>query len=820
MQFRFFGHHNSKLNTLRYFVLLLFLPVLSTAQTNEDYIRLVRKADTSRTVFALPGSSVNRDVKKVKGDIRGLNYWNDTKRVRVINNQYVLQNNVRTLVFGGTFNTSTELSWANRLPALQKEYAQGINNTYMGPETGTLFSYGPSISTLEFDGTNYVYDKNGRLVPKGTGNGQAAKAYDNGILRNGVALNNDLLLRATYVPMTGRPWTLELKAGQENTKSIIRQNDNLRQKWGVSLQHKGDRQRVTFSYDKVTDHFDFSNRAGFLNRVYQYSLLTPVSFENAQGTMIGTRQRSYSSSADNPLFLLQDRDNDYGRYSHNASIKFEANTGQFSFNIIPTFQSEKTKSMEAYAAGSTGFPDGIKVQRQQNDYRLLTRGYVKYEMPRKLDGKLRTSAELNYNYSNLHTDIRYRDLQPEYSYKRVTHEPYLSLYSAYETNIWTFILSLNNKSYLSNTVDKPKYFLPSGTFCIVKSFRSTPLWIRYRSYFNQWNRELPIQSSQAIINLQNYTITTLSSFLPVTEVNQYHLSQPVYQGDWDNEVDVNFDHFTLMLTYFRRQTNNDIVPVVSNNSIQLQSIASHMNKGLEVSLSHSDFIFLSGKLRFNNNLSFTTNRTQITTVKEGYNYTPTAGLRDVHTALVAGAPSNVIVGTSYLRDANHQIVTGADGEPLIDPKLKVIGDPNPDFMMSITNYFSYGIFAISTSLQWKKGGEKYNGTAALLDFYGRSASSAIQRKTDNTQRAIVAEKYIQRADFVRLNNISLSMKPKIRGVLNKLNLTAYVRNILLWTPYKGVEPDQSLLDQGYTTALDLFNLPATTTAGFEAIISF
>lgn len=783
-------------------------------------MRLVRRVDTPRAVFNLPQGSVNREVKQVKGNLQ---YPNSTRNITVSGNQYILHDKVRTLTINGTYSTSAALSRANLQPALQHEYAQGINSQYLGPETGTLFSYGPAISTLEFDGSNYMYDQNGRLVAKGTGNGQAAKVYDNGILRTGMKLGNDLLLKTTYRNLAGNSWSLELKAGKGNERSIIRQNDNERQKWEVNLEHNARELKLNFIYADVADHFTYSNRNGFLNRVYQYSLLTPVSFQNSQGTMIGTDQRSYSSSADNPLFLLQDHDNAYHRHSRNASIVIEKKSGAFSYNIVPNFQNESTTSIEAYAPGTTGFPDGSLIHREQNDYRFLTKGNAKYKFAQQLFDGLSSSVELNYNYSNLHTDIRYKGLIQDYSYRRVIHEPNLSYHAAYQLPAgWTFLADVGNKLYLSNTTARSNYWLPGATIAVVKEryIDRHMLWIRFRSHFNHFDNELPIQQSQSAINLVRYTAATLPSFLPITEVNQYKQLQSTHHKEWDYDLAVNYALFNVSFSYYQRQTSHDVVPIISGNTIQLKNVANHVNKGWEIFFTHDDISMFNRKGKFNSGLSFSTNKQIITAVEKGYNYTPTAGLSEVHTALVEGAPANVIVGSAYLRDANHQIVTDPDGHPLADPQLKIIGNPNPDFWLSLSNFLSYKSVALSVNWQWKKGGRKWNGTAAMLDYYGRSASSALQRKEDHSPQVPIAESYIQRSDYIRINNISLTLERHFKGYVNKFRLTGFLRNILLWTPYKGVDPGQSLLDQGNNTALDLYNLPGTLTAGIDATISF
>jgi hypothetical protein len=60
-----------------------------------------------------------------------------------------------------------EIGSANALPKTQNKYVQGRNINgnlvWRGAETNEMFSFGPDISTLSFDGNLYQYDENGRL---------------------------------------------------------------------------------------------------------------------------------------------------------------------------------------------------------------------------------------------------------------------------------------------------------------------------------------------------------------------------------------------------------------------------------------------------------------------------------------------------------------------------------------------------------------------------------------------------------------------------------------------------------------------------------
>lgn len=805
---------------LRYFILLLFIPILSSAQTRQsvvsaDYIRLASQVDTTpRKLFTLPAGSANRNAMQVIGNI---DKPSQIRNISIRDNRMLLSTNTRELAISGSFRTHTVVSWASRLPALQHEYAQGQDNQYMGPETGSLFSYGPAMTSLEFDGSNYTYDKHGKLVPVGTGNGQAAQAYNNSILRNGLSLDNSIRIKASYVTLQGDPWIMELSTGQQYDKSIIKQNNNTRRQNSISLSRRFNHTSITAQYDHNASHFDHSNRNGLLNRVYQYSMLTPVSFDNAQN--IGY---SYSKDADNPLTLLQTADNGYQHTQQHASIKIENVAKKLQYSLIPTIQYGRTRHTEIYAPGTVGFPTGNITQRRQQDFSFLTKGSMTYQLPDYIGSDYIPSfINLDYNYADIRSDIQYLHTSA-YKYARRTHEPALSYTASYSLgHLKSLEVQLGNKLYLSNTADRQSYLLPeigiSGT--VTADIGLNTATISYHTKLNRFNSERALHQSMASLNLLRYTSTSLSAWLPVTEVSSFDQLRPVEHLEWSNNLRIEYYNFWLTANHYIRHTTHDVMPVITGNTIELKNMASHVTKGLEISLTH--FMRIRPlNIRITNSLLFNTYRNRITAVAAGYDYTPVAGLSDVHTALVKGAPSNAIVGTAYLRNAQNGIETAADGTPLAAPGLKVIGNPNPDFILNFNNDIEYRSFSLALGWQWRKGGQMWNGTQSLLDYYGRSAASATARKSGPVAYSNIAEAYIQRADHLQLSNVGVGMTRRFSGYVNKVKLSAYVHNILLWTPYKGSVLNQSLLDQGNVNGIDLFNLPATTAAGIEVTLSF
>jgi hypothetical protein len=173
--------------------------------------------------------------------------------------------------------------------------------------------------------------------------------------------------------------------------------------------------------------------------------------------------------------------------------------------------------------------------------------------------------------------------------------------------------------------------------------------------------------------------------------------------------------------------------------------------------------------------------------------------------------------------------------------------------MKTGNTISWKKFALNLDVEWRKGGDMWNGTQAALDYYGRSQNSAALRNTTNyvfpgnlenghinnipvnfydpnlsfdKNRWVrygisgIAEEYMQKADNIRLNTASLVYTFNFRKHIQQLTVGAYINNLILWTAYKGADPNQLLYDQSNSSGLDFFNLPSTKTFGFTTTIQF
>lgn len=846
--------------------MLLLLPVIAVAQEvkpvlSPSYLALIN-ADSLQLKKSRPVESSNSIVKSVlhfSGDVFNGNFW--VKEILIKKNSIKLQQvSENGIYIGGTISSVTEIRRSNQQAAVQQQFAQGrsINGTlsWQGPHTNELFSYGPAINTLEYYGTNYPYDVNGQLVAAGTGNGKKLTGYTPSIFRTAAMFSNAVTLQVKYKKNYQQIFSIAVKAGQSNENSFIIHNKNNAAHFSAHAEAALKRYTISGSYNYRQEILSNNNRNGFLNRVYQNALLSPVSFDNKQGNTLSTAlQKSYSLYADNPFFLLENNDHHFLQQQYTSNLAVERTIRHGKIKIAQSFEKQQQQSNEGYQPGTAFFENGLSVNRNTHNANYFLNAYAEYTLPFN-NYDYRSNVSVNYIYNNNRSAINFLPGYSAYNYQRSSHDAVITYTQNYSGNNFESGVSLSNKIYASNTAARDNFFLPSVSFFIRKSdlFDNSGWVAKLKGCFIRFNNELPIGRSYTQNATVQYAAATAMQHLPLAEVTTFNGLQPVQNNEYNSGIELSYrNRAILSFEWFTRNTFNDVFPVLNGNQLQLINMADHRNRGIELGLAVYSGYWPAQKLYFYNNFSFAAYHSTVTAVKDNYNYTPVAGFSDVHKAIVKDAPFGAIVGNSFLRDAGNNIIIGADGFPLVNNTPSVIGNPAPDFTIKMNHRISLKNWDLNIDWEWKKGGAIWNGTEALLDYYGRSAGSADLRNTTNyvfkgvdvngkpntipvnfydpslpvTQNRWVrygptgvAESYIQKGDCIRLNHIGISYRPKIKRYLQQLNFSLYASNIILWSAYKGADPNQLLNDQPGTSGLDFFNIPSYHSFGFSVSLKF
>lgn len=843
---------------MKQLLLFLLLPAFACTQevipiVSNDYLALINR-DSLRMKNFWPDTvnSIKLSPLLSRRDYYGFLVGNIDVRHGQLNIQPYFQ---RTLLLGGQFTSRVEVKRINQLPDLQTQFVQGRSQNgvlaWRGAETGEMFSYGPAVHTQEYDGSNYVYDTNGKLVPAGTGNGSTANIYNNSIFRTASLLSQSLRIQGRYM-VGGRQWLNgTIKMGQTRENTFIKYNKNTSRNISASMEALIKKLNITGAYTFLQDEFSNPNRNGFLNRVYQNALSSPVSFDNAQNARTANLHQAYGNEADNPVFLLTNNNNHFLQTHRTASLIVENKQRPVKYRITQVIEKLYQDNQEGYKPGTAFFPNGIATDRTKNDLNYLLEGNASYDVP--FDENWFTGTiNAHYSYTANRSAIDY-SAHTGYRYQRSAHDASLTWFTHYQKYDWESGLYLTNKLYASNTAAANNYFLPNVTaFVKNENFLNLDdIGVKLNVAYNRFNNEISIGRSFSQNSLLQYATSRASSFFPVTEVTGFDNLAPVQHKEFTGRMEIGYRYKVVLYgEVFSRKTGNDVYPVIENGNLVLKNIADHRNNGLELGLTvnHNARNFYT-----ENTLSFFTNNTKVTNVKDGYDLTPLAGFSNVHTAIVKGAVLGSIVGTSYQRDANNKVLIGSDGFPLVNATPQVIGNPLPDFIVKMSNAFNWNQFYLDLYWEWKKGGQIWNGTQAVLDYYGRSAVSAagrsitgfvfdgvLQDKQPNNipvsfydvtlpveqnrwtryGHSGIGEEYMQRADVLRLNTVSISYKQKVRKYIQQLVFSVYANNLVLYSAYKGADPNQMLYDQSNAAGLDFFNLPSTKTFGCNISIQF
>jgi hypothetical protein len=850
-----------KLTILKNILLFLLLPICCIAQKNNpvapilsnDYFALIQlnKKDSTKRDTANSFTKANLYHKYTYYDLR-----ENLKNISVQNNELkIKKNNVKTFQFSTSYSLTASINKANNQPQLQNTYAQGYSNNgtleWQGAETNNPFSYGPLLNTLSYDASNYKYDINGKLVQKNDG-GLPATGYNNSIIKRGSTVTQSLNVQGKLSKNYYNFWEIGVLYNNNKENLILLQNKNTNQNILFSITRKINNNIINGSYFANETTYSNSNYNGFLNKAYMNSLITPVSFSNKQNHSQDYNQQSFYNNADNPFFLINNN-NHYNLTVKRGNFSVQKNANKVSAKLATIIENTREKTLEISKPSHSYFANGNSVIRSKKDKQIKILGNASYKY--RSESRNTQSIELVNNVQITNSTLENKgSTKLTYDYNRVINQTTIkhTLKVNTDNNI-SLGSEINNSFYFSNTSSNSKILLPNIAVYFKKETYNRP-----RKYFkivaslhNSCN-ELPITQSMSYINLLQLNTIDLNKFSPITEVSDFKNLKLIEHKDYNTIVELGFDNkWTLTSELYWKKTKNDIFPIVENNKLQLRNVATHTTKGIEIELRYEKMY--SEKLKSSFSLSFNKYNTMVNNVVAGLNYTPIAGFNNVFKAVAQSEPLGIIMGNTYLKDADNNTIIDVDGYPVMNSTTKIIGNSTPNFIMKYSNLLSYKNWTFNIDMEWKNGGKIWNGTQAVLDYYGKSKTTEQQREitnyiyegvttngTKNTKAVNfydknlpvsknrwvrygytgVAENYIEKADQLKLNNLSFSYFKICKKHIQQYSVGLYVNNIILWSPYSGVDSNQLLLDQPNSTGLDFFNLPSTKNFGITLTIKY
>ncbi|MBI3137186.1 MAG: SusC/RagA family TonB-linked outer membrane protein [Sphingobacteriales bacterium] len=281
------------------------------------------------------------------------------------------------------------------------------------------------------------------------------------------------------------------------------------------------------------------------------------------------------------------------------------------------------------------------------------------------------------------------------------------------------------------------------------------------------------------------------------------------------------------------------------------------NRGTEISI--NAIPVKSAAFSWNINLNYTRFKSIVDKLAPGVTNIFLGGFTTPNIRLVEGEEYGQIYGTAYQRDVakGNKIIVGANGLPLVTPGVQKIGNPNPKYLLGMTNTVTFREFSLSFLIDYKKGGDIYSRNIADLQRNGVVKETAEFPRFDasgnptknylfdavyaggqpnttmltaeqywgNSGKYAAAEGFIYGTTWFRIREASVGYSlPKT--LLDKTpfgagELSIFGRNLFLHAPdYPHLDPEQNALGISNAQGLEFNALPQTRTMGVSLKLSF
>ncbi|PZP49595.1 MAG: SusC/RagA family TonB-linked outer membrane protein, partial [Pseudopedobacter saltans] len=442
-------------------------------------------------------------------------------------------------------------------------------------------------------------------------------------------------------------------------------------------------------------------------------------------------------------------------------------------------------------------------------------------------------------------------------------------------NDWSSTLPIENRSYF--------YPSASGSFVFTELLPKNSI-LSFGKVRGSWARVGKDANPYATLTYVNTPIT-IGSFTGIG--NQYtsgnNILKPEIQDSWEIGGEFRFlnGRIGLDYTYYHSQTKNQIAqPRLSNasgyilNSINSGSV---INKGMEIAITGK--AIAQADFGWDVVLNFSYNKGRLGTFLQGvqYFYPTDAQFGTVKAASIPnGGYFLGMTGTNFLRetDANgNEIANGAyqvdptTGLYKINTNNPVVGNREPSFIGGLNNTFRYKKFMLSFLLDFRKGGDIYNGTEYSMVTNGLSKKTLLNDRQSVTVTGVNSQtgaafsqtynanesynvngvsvagtnmiqrywanyaansyNFITSVNWLKLRSVNLSYDftdmIKNQKIIKGLSATLMGTNLLTWTNYKGMDPEVSAAGGtggSGSTGIDYLGVPAVASFTFGVNLTF
>lgn len=384
----------------------------------------------------------------------------------------------------------------------------------------------------------------------------------------------------------------------------------------------------------------------------------------------------------------------------------------------------------------------------------------------------------------------------------------------------------------------------------IKPYQSQPLLI---TTYYPFNDKLEVAYLDFYGNLANKALRWETT----TQANA-----GIDAGFFDNRFRFTFDFYNKVTEDLLQQV---VLPFSTGFTQQLQNAGSIENRGFELMLGAT---IVDRAVRWEISTNYSRNRNEIVEIAPGYEqqFAPSLGVGRMQFQPFIqkpGLPLGTIWGyledgifqneeelTAYksapnlaVGEVRYKDISGPEGVPdsiISDHDRVAIGDVNPDFILGLTNSFSYKNFELTVLLQGVIGSDVLNQTKMMISgmydsranvtreayeqrWTGEGTSDSQPQAILGTGRTLVfSDRYVEDGSFLRVKNIrlnyNLSGKRINQSWFENAQVYVNISNLYTLTNYSGYDPEVSAFGQDPSRrGVDAGNYPfsRTYTAGLN-----
>jgi TonB-linked SusC/RagA family outer membrane protein len=790
------------------------------------------------------------------------------------------------------FSSNYQIETVNRTPDYQNEYAEG-NSGVFSPTAQT--SWGPRITGQTVTNAyNPATNTNTRT--------EILAAYPNNvtdIFRNGMNWQNNIAFSGGTDKNTFR-----FSYGNLKNTGVLANNELIRNNFSLNASSKVKNYLTVSAFATYSNNSSKRTQQGnqlsnplfrgwFTPRSYN---LTGLAFEDAAGN------QTYPLGEDNPYWTIKHNryKDEINRFIGNASLNIKlAKWLQADYKVGSDVYSTFRHGYDQIGArgGANTTANGVGgVREVRNQYRSLnSNGYFTinkrffkdwsasaivgtefqqiYSAAAQLDGKgiiIRDFEQLSntttYSPSPQNGSSKTR-LFGAYGDVTIGYKSIFSL-NATLRNDWSSTFKIGKNSYLYNGVGGSVNF--TELFPILR---------------NNVIENIKVRGNIATVGKAGDFVYSTDSYyggagsadgfgptiaFPFNGIQGFTLGNSAGNQDLGPEFTTNKE-IALELALFKGRVSMEItkywqnskklifgVPVSATSGITsvVLNAGNLSNKGTELGINITPV--KTRNFTWTMNYTYTQFKSIVDKLAPGVANIFLGGFTTPNIRLVVGDEYGQIYGNAYQRDTKTgKIIVGANGLPLITPGVQKIGNPNPKYLMGLTNTLTYKGFSFSFLLDFKKGGQQYsrnladlqrNGVAAETAEFPRYDAAGVLQKpylfdavyangTPNTTKVsaqdyfgnsgkyAAAEGFIYETTWFRVREASITYSMP-SGMLNKtpfgnIEFSVFGRNLFLHAPnYPHLDPEQNALGISNAQGLEFNALPQTRSMGVGLKLSF